>query len=146
MFGIINKVFSTYIVSHGTLNEWRIVFGTSAAIALLPVFFFTIWGSADRQPWATIHSSQTISPATIEEIGEILTLLPAYCNLSTLVKEKKISVAHTDSIEKPDDDSIENDDSVVSALRLRMFLENQESDEDSQDSTDDVETGKGQRF
>jgi hypothetical protein len=65
----LNKVFSTYIVSHGTLPEWRIVFGTSAAIALLPVFFFTIWGSADRQPWATIHSSQTISTATIEEIG-----------------------------------------------------------------------------
>ena len=27
VFGIINKVFSTYIASDGTLNEWRIVFG-----------------------------------------------------------------------------------------------------------------------
>lgn len=49
-----------------------------------------------------------------------------------------------DSTEKSESgDSIEDDESVVSALRLRMFLNNQE--EDDGNSTDS-EIGKGQRF
>uniref|UniRef100_A0A7E4ZTN6 MFS domain-containing protein n=1 Tax=Panagrellus redivivus TaxID=6233 RepID=A0A7E4ZTN6_PANRE len=55
VFSIINKIISNAIVKHGSLAEWTLVFEISAVVAVLPVFFFTIWGSADRQPWATIH-------------------------------------------------------------------------------------------
>jgi hypothetical protein len=48
-----------------------------------------------------------------------------------------------DSTEKSDeDDEIEDDESVVSALRLRMYLKDQEDDGNSTDA----EIGKGQRF
>lgn len=104
-------------------NIW--VSGTSAAVALLPVFFFTIWGSADRQGWATIHSSQTISTATMEDV----------------VKEKKPPVVSNPSQDGVDD-GFDDDESVVSALRLRMFLNNQDStDEDEVNSVGDVEAG-----
>lgn len=59
IFGIINKILSNYIVKSGSIAEWSIVFWIAAIIALLPVGFFTIWGSADRQPWATIHTKKT---------------------------------------------------------------------------------------
>lgn len=53
IFSIINKVISNAIVKNGSLKEWTLVFEISAVVAVLPVVFFTIWGSADRQPWAT---------------------------------------------------------------------------------------------
>jgi hypothetical protein len=40
-------------VKNGTVAEWTIVFWIAAVVALLPVFFFSIWGSADRQHWAS---------------------------------------------------------------------------------------------
>ncbi|KAI6190841.1 Sialin [Aphelenchoides bicaudatus] len=125
VFGIINKVFSTYIASDGTLNEWRIVFGTSAAIALLPVFFFTLWGSADRQPWATIHSSQTMSTATIEGIAKDK-------KIANIVATRANSTAQDNEQDQSDG---EEEEKVASALRLRMFL--------SQDSTEEDEISNG---
>ncbi|PIO65587.1 hypothetical protein TELCIR_12734, partial [Teladorsagia circumcincta] len=59
VFSIINKMISSYIVSSGTSREWGIVFGISAVVAFLPVVFFTRWGSADIQPWA---STQGVTP------------------------------------------------------------------------------------
>lgn len=53
IFSILNKIISSTILASGSLKEWTLVFEISAVIAVLPIFFFTIWGSADRQPWAT---------------------------------------------------------------------------------------------
>ncbi|KAK5972791.1 hypothetical protein GCK32_022287, partial [Trichostrongylus colubriformis] len=44
----------------GTSREWGIVFGISAVVAFLPVVFFTLWGSADIQPWAS--ATQKVIP------------------------------------------------------------------------------------
>ncbi|KAI6243161.1 Sialin [Aphelenchoides fujianensis] len=149
IFGIINKIFSTFIVTDGTLREWRIVFGTSAVIAVLPVFFFTIWGSADRQPWATIHS-QSSSAATIETIVK-----DKEAKLGGEGKIAVISVNPDATYAKPvsDDDEVEqqDDEAVVSALRLRMFLNDDEEDGSDTTSSDgstaagDLENQK-QRF
>ncbi|KAI1718908.1 major facilitator superfamily domain-containing protein [Ditylenchus destructor] len=59
--GIINKIFSTYIVKSGSQEEWAIVLWIAALVALMPVFFFTMWGSAERQPWATHHKNPDVS-------------------------------------------------------------------------------------
>uniref|UniRef100_A0A915EI80 Major facilitator superfamily (MFS) profile domain-containing protein n=1 Tax=Ditylenchus dipsaci TaxID=166011 RepID=A0A915EI80_9BILA len=68
--GIINKILSFYIVNTGSNEEWSIVFWISSVIALLPVFFFSIWGSADRQAWATTSKgssdSETIQKAIFQ--------------------------------------------------------------------------------
>lgn len=53
VFSILNKMISSYILSSGSPNEWAIVFEISAIVAFLPVVFFTRWGSADIQPWAS---------------------------------------------------------------------------------------------
>ncbi|GMT33082.1 hypothetical protein PFISCL1PPCAC_24379, partial [Pristionchus fissidentatus] len=53
VFSIINKLLSNTILSTGSTDEWFIVFEISAVVALLPVIFFTLWGSAERQPWAS---------------------------------------------------------------------------------------------
>uniref|UniRef100_A0AC34GTZ5 Major facilitator superfamily (MFS) profile domain-containing protein n=1 Tax=Panagrolaimus sp. ES5 TaxID=591445 RepID=A0AC34GTZ5_9BILA len=67
IFSILNKVISNVIVKDGSLSEWTLVFEISAVVAVLPVFFFTIWGSADRQPWASQkHAAKTISTVTTE--------------------------------------------------------------------------------
>uniref|UniRef100_A0A915N598 Major facilitator superfamily (MFS) profile domain-containing protein n=2 Tax=Meloidogyne TaxID=189290 RepID=A0A915N598_MELJA len=57
IFSIVNKILSNYIVQSGSLSEWTIVFWIAAVIALLPVFFFTLWGSAERQHWASTGST-----------------------------------------------------------------------------------------
>ncbi|XGW35707.1 hypothetical protein V3C99_019137 [Haemonchus contortus] len=57
VFSIINKMISSYIVSSGTSQEWAIVFEISAVVAFLPVVFFTRWGSADIQPWASTQGA-----------------------------------------------------------------------------------------
>ncbi|CAJ0563961.1 unnamed protein product, partial [Mesorhabditis spiculigera] len=59
MFSIGNKLLSNFILTEGTPDQWKIVFLISAVVAILPVFFFTLWGSADREPWAT---NQGMSP------------------------------------------------------------------------------------
>ncbi|VDM53251.1 unnamed protein product [Angiostrongylus costaricensis] len=70
----------------GTPNEWAVVFEISAVVALLPVVFFTVWGSADTQPWAkgsakarkqdNQHSTTTSS---LSDDGVVKTL--AQCSL-----------------------------------------------------------------
>lgn len=157
VFGIINKVFSTYIASDGTLNEWRIVFGecysdvlnthltsgTSAVIALLPVFFFSVWGSADRQPWATIHSSQTMSTATIEEISKIIRV--SSLDLVISANDKKIAAiassipASTSQSEEGVPESDVEEEQITSALRLRMFLSRDSTEEDDITSTGETD-------
>uniref|UniRef100_A0A1I8B5I3 MFS domain-containing protein n=1 Tax=Meloidogyne hapla TaxID=6305 RepID=A0A1I8B5I3_MELHA len=57
IFSIVNKILSNFIVQSGSLSEWTIVFWIAAVIALLPVFFFTLWGSAERQHWASTGST-----------------------------------------------------------------------------------------
>uniref|UniRef100_A0A0N5BFE5 MFS domain-containing protein n=1 Tax=Strongyloides papillosus TaxID=174720 RepID=A0A0N5BFE5_STREA len=73
IFGIINKVLSNYIVKNGNINEWTIVFEISAVVAILPVFFFTIWGSADRQPWASQKFAKTDTDSDITTVSVIST-------------------------------------------------------------------------
>lgn len=60
VFSIMNKMISFYILSSGSSHEWGIVFGISAVVAFLPVVFFTRWGSADIQPWAS--TSRVVTP------------------------------------------------------------------------------------
>ncbi|CAJ0938437.1 unnamed protein product, partial [Mesorhabditis belari] len=54
-FSIANKILSNSILDpqKANLDQWKIVFLISAVVAILPVFFFTIWGSAEREKWAT---------------------------------------------------------------------------------------------
>uniref|UniRef100_A0AC35UH54 MFS domain-containing protein n=1 Tax=Rhabditophanes sp. KR3021 TaxID=114890 RepID=A0AC35UH54_9BILA len=52
IFSIINKLGSYYILQTGAPWEWNLIFLTSGVVALLPCFFFTLWGSADIQPFA----------------------------------------------------------------------------------------------
>uniref|UniRef100_A0A914ZJI6 Major facilitator superfamily (MFS) profile domain-containing protein n=2 Tax=Parascaris univalens TaxID=6257 RepID=A0A914ZJI6_PARUN len=60
---IINKVTNGLILDIAAHSQWTVLFEISAAIALLPVVFFSIWGSADLQPWAvpTTRTPKTIS-------------------------------------------------------------------------------------
>ncbi|CAD5227476.1 unnamed protein product [Bursaphelenchus okinawaensis] len=53
IFSVFNKILSSYITTNCSSSEWNIVFWMSSVIAILPCFFFTIWGSADRQSWAS---------------------------------------------------------------------------------------------
>lgn len=36
----------------GSAGQWKLLYTISAIVAFLPVIFFTLWGSADLQPWA----------------------------------------------------------------------------------------------
>ncbi|XP_071530545.1 uncharacterized transporter slc-17.2-like [Panulirus ornatus] len=57
IFTGINGLLAPILVAHmtptGSRNEWRKVFWVSAAIHLLGIFTFLIWGSAETLPWAT---------------------------------------------------------------------------------------------
>ncbi|KJH42890.1 transporter, major facilitator family protein [Dictyocaulus viviparus] len=91
VFSIINKMISSSILliiifsiicfeeciikqnccRSGTSKEWAVVFEISAVVAFLPVVFFTVWGSADVQPWAK-NSSNNLEqnakrPSTISQ-------------------------------------------------------------------------------
>ncbi|KAH7695206.1 Protein F45E4.11 [Aphelenchoides avenae] len=54
-----NKIMTSYIIEFDSVPAWTLVFEISAVVAFLPVVFFTIWGSADRQPWASQKQSTT---------------------------------------------------------------------------------------
>uniref|UniRef100_A0A0N4Z5B7 MFS domain-containing protein n=1 Tax=Parastrongyloides trichosuri TaxID=131310 RepID=A0A0N4Z5B7_PARTI len=71
IFGIINKVLSNYIVKNGSIGEWTIVFEISAVVAVIPIFFFTIWGSADRQPWASPKFAKSDNDSDITHVSTI---------------------------------------------------------------------------
>uniref|UniRef100_A0A1I7XKV7 Mannosyltransferase n=1 Tax=Heterorhabditis bacteriophora TaxID=37862 RepID=A0A1I7XKV7_HETBA len=47
--GIINPLITKWIVQNGTAAEWNSVFYISTVIALLPLFVFNLWGSAEVQ-------------------------------------------------------------------------------------------------
>lgn len=50
---VINKVISNYVIQTESPTEWALVFEICCVVALAPVIFFSIWGSADPQPWAS---------------------------------------------------------------------------------------------
>ncbi|TKR60294.1 hypothetical protein L596_027561 [Steinernema carpocapsae] len=50
--GIINPMITKIIVQTGSNFEWSVVFNISTVVALIPVVIFTIWGSAEPEPWA----------------------------------------------------------------------------------------------
>ncbi|VDP20161.1 unnamed protein product, partial [Onchocerca flexuosa] len=51
---IVNKLTNGLILQSwsGSADQWKLLYTISAIIAFLPVIFFTLWGSADLQPWA----------------------------------------------------------------------------------------------
>ncbi|KAK0410969.1 hypothetical protein QR680_005414 [Steinernema hermaphroditum] len=51
--GIVNPTITKIIVQTGSNMEWNVVFNISTVIALIPVAVFTLWGSAERQSWAS---------------------------------------------------------------------------------------------
>ncbi|CAB3399919.1 unnamed protein product [Caenorhabditis bovis] len=59
VFSIFNKLLMSQILVTGSHKEWTIVFEISAVVAVLPIFFFTLWGSAERVEWA---SSRFVTP------------------------------------------------------------------------------------
>lgn len=36
----------------GSAGQWKLLYTISAIVAFLPAIFFSLWGSADLQPWA----------------------------------------------------------------------------------------------
>uniref|UniRef100_A0A914C4Q0 Major facilitator superfamily (MFS) profile domain-containing protein n=1 Tax=Acrobeloides nanus TaxID=290746 RepID=A0A914C4Q0_9BILA len=99
IFSIINKVISNIIVKDGSIAEWTIVFEIAAFIAVTPVLFFTLWGSAERQSWATQKS------ATAPKI-------------SAITPTSKYDPQYVVGL--PRDDA--NDYALASDLRLSIFL------------------------
>ncbi|EJD73887.1 major facilitator superfamily transporter protein [Loa loa] len=51
---IVNKLTNGLILHSwsGSAGQWKLLYTISAIVAFLPVIFFTLWGSADLQPWA----------------------------------------------------------------------------------------------
>ncbi|KAL3991090.1 Major Facilitator Superfamily protein [Acanthocheilonema viteae] len=51
---IVNKLTNGLILHSwsGSAGQWKLLYAISAIVAFLPVTFFTLWGSADLQPWA----------------------------------------------------------------------------------------------
>ncbi|KAK0404884.1 hypothetical protein QR680_017680 [Steinernema hermaphroditum] len=89
--GIVNKVLSNRIVETGSIHEWTIVFEIAAVVALLPVFFFSVWGSADRQPWASPKNQSKASH--ISNISELATQFPDSLTLRPDHKDYAIASA-----------------------------------------------------
>lgn len=61
---ILNPLVVGAIVVNERASEWGTVFQGASVVAVLPLFFFTIWGSAEEQPWCKTVSA-TQSTATI---------------------------------------------------------------------------------
>ncbi|CAD5235040.1 unnamed protein product [Bursaphelenchus xylophilus] len=134
IFSVFNKLLSTYITSHGSATEWQIVFWMSAVIAVLPCFFFTIWGSAERQPWASSirkkssalrhkvsNASAKPKLATVTE-GKISNMTGG---IDRPFKPAPLDLTRMESNESEDgsDEAIE-EENIASALRMRMFFSN----------------------
>ncbi|VDK67796.1 unnamed protein product [Litomosoides sigmodontis] len=51
---IVNKLTNGLILHSwsGSYSQWKLLYTVSATVAFLPAIFFTLWGSADLQPWA----------------------------------------------------------------------------------------------
>ncbi|VDN06580.1 unnamed protein product [Thelazia callipaeda] len=61
---IVNKLTNGLILRSwsASAGQWEILYGISAVIAFLPVVFFSLWGSADLQPWAVPKLKQSLKP------------------------------------------------------------------------------------
>ncbi|MFH4983715.1 hypothetical protein AB6A40_010424 [Gnathostoma spinigerum] len=56
---ILNKLSYGYILDLKGGSKWALLFEISAVVAALPVIFFSIWGSADLQPWSTPEKKES---------------------------------------------------------------------------------------
>ncbi|VDO97012.1 unnamed protein product [Soboliphyme baturini] len=54
------------VVIYGTKAEWQLVLIATGCIALLPVVFFTLFGSAEEQPWAQPQQAK-LSTVSVEK-------------------------------------------------------------------------------
>lgn len=103
IFSILNKVISNIIVKDGSLKEWTLVFEISAVVAVLPVFFFTIWGSADRQPWAS-QKTATKKHSVAKDKNAVSTVEKPQFTLGSALTQK------------------DYDYSIANGLKFTMFL------------------------
>uniref|UniRef100_A0A0N5AQQ5 MFS domain-containing protein n=1 Tax=Syphacia muris TaxID=451379 RepID=A0A0N5AQQ5_9BILA len=101
---VINKLINGFILDTGSRSQWIILFEMSAAIAILPVVFFTIWGSADRQAWAIPKTKQPL-PKTISTVVPISVIV----NNKTSVAQKQ-SITSKLSMVKPKQSILEKSD------------------------------------
>uniref|UniRef100_A0AAF5DG60 MFS domain-containing protein n=1 Tax=Strongyloides stercoralis TaxID=6248 RepID=A0AAF5DG60_STRER len=121
IFGIINKVLSNFIVQNGSISEWTIVFEISAVVAILPVFFFTIWGSADRQPWASQKFAKSDTDSNITTVSKISTSSLKNCKINPkiVVKPPPIEIPKSiSSIILEDERNNETKNKNISAILL----------------------------
>uniref|UniRef100_A0A914VBI4 Major facilitator superfamily (MFS) profile domain-containing protein n=1 Tax=Plectus sambesii TaxID=2011161 RepID=A0A914VBI4_9BILA len=56
------------VTSHGTVGEWRIVFGIMVIVQVTSAIIFIIWGSAEVQPWALNPNN---SQSAVDSKGEV---------------------------------------------------------------------------
>lgn len=92
-----------FILDRGSQGQWIILFEISAVIALLPVVFFTIWGSADRQPWA-IPKSKNPLPMSVSAT------VPISIIVDKKTAERKKTIAAKLSVVKPKQSILEQVD------------------------------------
>jgi len=50
--GIVSPSITGYIVQHGSVDEWRIVFFITACFYLFGAIFYAIFASSELQPWS----------------------------------------------------------------------------------------------
>ncbi|KJH46246.1 hypothetical protein DICVIV_07682 [Dictyocaulus viviparus] len=94
-FSIGNKILTKHIVQQAA-SEWSMVFRVSALVAVLPVFVFTWWGSADRQLWAAPSSVTSVYSFSIDQKykndRENCTQLSRETSTSSLSNRDEVSV------------------------------------------------------
>ncbi|KAK7084447.1 hypothetical protein SK128_009809 [Halocaridina rubra] len=54
--GFIAPMAVALLTPNGTRHEWRLVFWSAAALNVLGIIIFILWGSAETLPWATLDS------------------------------------------------------------------------------------------
>ncbi|KAL3072621.1 hypothetical protein niasHS_017595 [Heterodera schachtii] len=155
---ICNKLISSTIITDRSINNWAIVFWISGVIALLPVVFFTIWGSADRQPWASIgrkrpskrrnsakRSDAKVYPTegkTRPNGGPSKSKTDEHETIRTAKSENETAV-RVDKVGKDEEEEdgesahFEAEAAVAAALRLQMYLE--DTDEEQEEQTTETE-------
>jgi len=53
--GMISPIITGFVVQNKLASEWETVFYISAAVALMGAVLYSVFGSGERQPWATKH-------------------------------------------------------------------------------------------
>ncbi|VDK18667.1 unnamed protein product [Anisakis simplex] len=84
-----------FILDTATHGQWTILFEMSALVALLPVVFFSLWGSAELQPWAipTIrHSARDDVKNISGDVDVQFTVLPKDLPQSSSNKHLRIQI------------------------------------------------------